>query len=790
MIRPVLAEGEAPAARAAVCLAAGTFLGAWSTSGTSVALALVGTAGMALGILAPRKRRGAVARLAFVSFWAAAGFLSGRERIAVPAARARLAFRDAPVAPGRATLVEGVLTDFWSGRPPRARATMRARRLGVDGGSLDFPGEVAVFVSGAEALSARADRGARVQMTGRLEPEDLAASDREVALPWPRYRLSVKSAMLVEPRGITLLSVLTWPNRALTACLPAARPQEPWFDRDVRGPLAALLLGRTAELDRGMVARYRRGGLYHLLVVSGLHVVLAAGLVALALGLAGIRGKWRDAALIGSVFLFVLVGGANPPAVRAGLVLGVLLSTRLLERPISNAQAIGLSGLALFLAWPDQIFSVGAVLTFAAVCGIALFSRPIRERLPARPEWLFGGLAVALAAECATAPVLFWRFNIVAAGAWITAPATVPLAGALIGCGAVLLALYALGLPAGPVAALFALGSRALELLAERAAGAAFLRPTPPLAGVLVVGALLVVAALGPRWLRLPAGAGAGALFLALALRSGPAGPRKGFSIEALDVGQGDAILLRWNRRAILVDGGGPFDLLATDFGRTRLVPKLLDRGVTRLDAVLLTHPHPDHGLGLFAVLDELPVGELWRSTGEDDGAIYTRLDGAARARGVPVRPLEALTVWELEGARLSALRSGGRRRKLDGVNNQSVVALFERDGRSALLTGDAGAPSEAELLEAGALLPVDVLKVAHHGSRTATTPAMLFATRPRLALLSCGRHNRFGHPAPETLAALSRFCVPLLRTDERSDAGAEVVPGATRLFWRGTERP
>ncbi len=790
MIRPVLAQGEAPAARAAVCLVAGTFLGAWSTSGTAAGLALAATAGAALGILAPANRRGASARLAFVTFWAAVGFLSGRERIAVPAARAGLAFRDAPAAPDRATLVEGTLTDFWSGRPPRARATMHAERLGVNGSWVDFPAEVAVFVSGEEPLGARADRGARLRMTGHLEPEDLAASNREITLPWPRFRLSVKSARLVEPRGITMLSILTWPNRALAARLPPDRPQEPGFDRDLRGPLAALLLGRTAELDRGMVARYRRGGLYHLLVVSGLHVVLAAGLVAFALGLFGIEGKRRDALLIASVFLFVLVGGANPPAVRAGLVVGILLATRLLERPISSAQAIGLSGLALFLAAPGQIFSVGTVLTFAAVSGIALFSRPIRARLPPQPEWLFGGLAVAFAAECATAPVLFWRFNIVAAGAWITAPLSIPLSGALIGCGAILLALYALGLPAGPVAALFALGTRSLEFFAERAAGAAFLRPTPPLTGVCLVGALLVVAALGPRRLRRPAGAGAGALFLALALRSGPTGPSRGFSIEALDVGQGDAILLRWNRRAILVDGGGPFDLLATDFGRTRLVPKLLDRGVTRLDAVLLTHPHPDHGLGLFAVLDELPVGELWRSAGEDDGAIYARLDDAAQAHGVPVRALEALTVRELEGARLSVLRSGGRRRKLDGVNNQSVVALFERGGRSALLTGDAGAPSEGELLAAGALTPVDVLKVGHHGSRTATTPEMLAVTRPRLALLSCGRHNRFGHPAPETLAALSRFCVPLLRTDERSDAGAEVSPDATRVFWRGTERP
>jgi competence protein ComEC len=219
-------------------------------------------------------------------------------------------------------------------------------------------------------------------------------------------------------------------------------------------------------------------------------------------------------------------------------------------------------------------------------------------------------------------------------------------------------------------------------------------------------------------------------------------------------------------------------------------VPKLLDRGVTRLDAVMLTHPHPDHALGLFAVLEEVPVGEFWRSAGEDEGGLYARLAAAAASRRVPVRALAAGDVWEKEGARLEVLQSGGPARKTDGVNNQSLVAVFARDGRRALLTGDAGAPVEGELLRGGALAPVDVLKVGHHGSRTSTTAAFVSAIRPRVALLSCGRRNRFGHPAAETLATLWRFCVPVVRTDERSDARVDLLPGATRLSWRGLEGP
>ena len=794
MIRPVLDDGAAPAARAALCVVAGVFAGAWSVRGEAEAVGLLGGA-IAVLAAAPRGRR-AARGLAFASLWLAAGFLAGRLRLAIPAAQSEEAFRRAD-AGAFSDSVEGVLEDFWNGEPPRARTTLRSRRIQTAGGWIPFPAEVVVYLSGEAPAARLPDRGDRVRLTGRLEREDLPASERELPLPWPRYRLSVKSARLVERQGATLLSAVTFPNRFLFRAATRAHGSEASGagreDAGVRGPLAALLLGRTSELDRGLVARFRRGGLYHLLVVSGLHVLLAVGLAGFLLERLRVEGKRRDAALLVAVGLFVLVGGANPPAVRAGIVVGVFLLTRLLERPVTGAQAVGLSACVLFLASPRQVFSVGTVLTFAAVLGIASFAAGIAAVLPGKPRWLFSGLAASLAAQCATAPVLLWRFNLVAAAAWLTAPLAIPLSAVLIALGGLVLLLDAAGLAwaAGPPARLFAAGVSILEWTADRAAGAAFLRPTPPLAGVLAVGALLVAAARTRGRLRAGAAAGAVAAFLVLALRSGPRGPADGFSIEALDVGQGDAILLRWRDRAVLVDGGGPFDAVSTDFGRTRVLPKLLDRGVTRLDAVLLTHPHPDHALGLFAVLEELPVARLLRSSGDDEGRLSERLEAVAGSRRVPVRTLVDgdVLAWP-DGGRLTVLHSGGRRRKTDAVNNQSVVALFERGGRSALLTGDAGAPTEADLAAGGALTPVDVLKVGHHGSRTSTSAALLEGIHPRVALLSCGRGNRFGHPAPDTLATLARFCVPVLRTDRRSDCRIELTPHATRLRWRGSEGP
>src|SRR5262249_39632301 len=199
------------------------------------------------GVIGTSSLRGGerVASFAFGVFWLGLGFLSGLSRVALPAQQARESFYRLPLGRDRADRVEGVLTDFWVGQPPRAHSRLRAQRLFVDGQWRPFPADVLLFVSGEEPVARGGDRGDRVLAVGHLVAEGPPVSERDIPVPWPVYRISVKSALRLEREGPTWLSRVTFLNRWLFDKLPSPRSRGAAFDRDVRGPLAALLLGRT-----------------------------------------------------------------------------------------------------------------------------------------------------------------------------------------------------------------------------------------------------------------------------------------------------------------------------------------------------------------------------------------------------------------------------------------------------------------------------------------------------------------------------------------------------------------
>lgn len=583
------------------------------------------------------------------------------------------------------------------------------------------------------------------------------------------------------------------PRRRVRQWVPLGAPRPPPDTRRFRalqhgGLLQALATGDRSALDPSTTDLLTRTGTRHLLAISGLHVGLVAALVWAAarallgpLRLAG-RPRLTDAAAAAAALtvaaLYAQRVGWPVSTQRAVVMVAVASVGRALQRDLSPWNLLGVAAWAVLLVDPTQARAPGFLLSFGAVVGMLTVTpwvlRWVPPDVPWPLRWLVGSVAATVGAQAGTLPVSAWLFQQLAPLGAVTNL----VAGPLLGGVAVPAALVGATLPAGadPLA-------QGILWVADRVVEVALtvlrwldVAPWAPAVGPL--GALALACALATR--RRPL-LGVGLVLVALA--PSPRLHPSRLVVTFLAVGQGDAALVELpDGRRWLVDGGpSPRPVLQW----------LRRRGIRRLDAVVLSHPHPDHSGGLDAVLQELEVGSLWVPRPPERGEQrYLSLWHTAFARGVPIR---GPTDDPGPGLALLHPQPGFTAPAHSRVNEESLVLQVTHGRRRVLLTGDIEAAAEAAL--APRTGPVDVVKAPHHGSRTSSSTAFAEATRPAIVVVSCGPDSRFGHPHPQALAAWrgARW----LRTDR--DGTVEVSTDGDRLWvrtwrvgwgWRGIRRP
>jgi competence protein ComEC len=532
-----------------------------------------------------------------------------------------------------------------------------------------------------------------------------------------------------------------------------------------RAPLVdALVIARTGELDPEIRERYARSGLAHILSISGLHVGFIAawlGLLLRALGL-GPRARFGAATTLIAAYCWLL--GLPAPATRAAVMLALDGLARLRQRVVAPRGIIAVAGLVVLVLDPWAVRSVGAWLSVSAVAAV-IWAVRATQRSP-RTLRLF---APAVAATLVTAPICALTFGTVAPIGILANLVAIPL-GAVAVPGVIVALLSSWGLLAAGSGVCLAL----LDLIAAAAAAIPaghIVMEAGWRATALWLGALAVA-----WWLwrtpRRPWLFGARLAFIGALLSwttLGHAFTRlsdcRCLTVHFLDVGQGDAVALRTPAgRWVLVDGG-PRSAGGGDAGRRVVVPFLRRAGAVRVAAVVATHAHADHVGGLPAVLSALPV-DLVLEPGEPLGeAPYLEFLAASEASGARWRAARAGDRLDLDGVRFTVLSPDSAWAAVTtDPNEESVVLLVEYGHVRLLLTGDAGLPVELRL--AGRIGDLDVLKVGHHGSRSATSEAWLDEARPEIAVISVGARNTYRHPAPEVVARLAAHGVHVHRTD------------------------
>jgi competence protein ComEC len=629
---------------------------------------------------------------------------------------------------------------------------------------------------------------------------------------------------------------------------------------EVAGVLRAMLLGDRSFVDRAESADFQRTGVFHVLVVAGLHV----GAIAYLLFWLGRRLRFSvvltAAITLTLLFSYVAMVEQRPPVLRAALMAGIVALGAVFFRRLDLLNSAAVAALLLLVARPLLVADPSFQLTFVAIGCIAGIAAPWLERrvqpyvralrgwrdvprdtiydpkaaqfridLRSVIRWitshfpstlsqpieysLAGGVAlslrlfelfvITLVLQIGMQPLMTSAFHRVTLAAPLVNLLAVPLMGVMVPLGFATILGGVLFPALGRVLAVV-LGWLTTVLLATvRYFGVVghwnYRVPGPPVwltilffAAGIFLAVTLRANIRSRKWL---GRAGATVLVAsAVVIATFPFRPqwhRGKMELTVLDVGQGDSLfLVSPGGKTLLIDGGGAFagfpgkpERNGIDPGEEAVSPYLWSRGFKRIDFIAITHGHQDHVGGLTAVLENFHVGTMWIGR-EISGSAQERLEDLARQRGVKI-------VHEVRGERMEWDGAAGEVLWPESVigdpavpakNNDSIVMRWGLGEHAFMLPGDAEKQVERQLLTEIPIdnLRADVLKVGHHGSKNSTTEEFLEAVHPRVAVISAGENNPYGHPSPELLERLEHAGVRILRTDR--DGAVHILTDGKQL--------
>lgn len=560
--------------------------------------------------------------------------------------------------------------------------------------------------------------------------------------------------------------------------------------------VASVVFGhRVTKLDNATKETFARAGVMHVVAASGLHLGMLLGPLFLMQLLLPSRLQLLGYAFVALLlFLYAVMAGLSPSVLRALIMALLFVASFSLRERYDALSALGFSCLTLLFLDTGRLYDVGFQLSFVAAAGILLYLPWVSHFAPARDRpmgsvlhALYIVFALSVVATVFTLPLVAYHFYRLPLLSVFTSLYAVPLAALIV----------PLGLLHGLVVPLFSHLLTGAGLLMARCSEIAAALPLsnvqsapPHPAYLLALYGLLVGFAVAPQRSRRPLTALLAAVALLPALFA--LWPKPALFV-ALDVGQGDSLFARSSSgRVLLIDGGGPItEREGSDFlGTMVLRPFLAASGVKRVDALLVTNPDQDHYLGFKPILDFFPVGQLLIPDIERFPPRFEAFLSLARLKGIPILRLHEGMRLELDGSLKGVVlhppRGGGR---FEGVNNKSVVLHLQTPAGTLLLTGDVEQDAEEHLLKQGAVLDADVLKVAHHGSRTSSTASFLRLVSPGVALVSAGRGNRYGHPHPDVVARLRAEGATVLTTQEHGALILRLQQPLTVEGWATKER-
>lgn len=740
-------------------------------------------------------------------------FLLGAGKIAADANLRRSNLVSSFIAPGDTCTMTGVVTEIPRRGPASIRFIIEADSVVTRSGAAEAEGGVAVYLrrlGASESIVGLLTYGRHVRLRGELVQLMRARNPGEFDAGRFMELSDIYASLMVARLDTADLGPEETGGFLASLVYPLRRSAGHRIDSLMGGEeamfLKGLLIGERSEISPDVRTAFVNAGVMHIIAVSGLHVAIVVLMLLFVLQILRVPEQVRVIPLCLLLAYYNFLTGGAASVTRSVIMAMVFLAGKALQRRVDIYNTLAVSGAIILLIDARQLFQPGFQLSFVAVFALVYLTPKVyalRKALPPsladrRPvALLFGALAVSIGAGLGTLPFTSFYFQKISVIGFAANLVIVPLSNVILALGMLAVGISYVSWWVGSIyaGATSVLTTFLLKLVAVFGfAPFAFLESRFDV----VDAALFYLAVAILLKFRDPASRKLAFILLLLFLNLWVYSRQfRGLSsgslrATALDVGQGDAILLEFpDGGSLLVDAGAL--TFSVDAGGRFIVPYLGHERIQRLAAVLLTHQHSDHYGGLSSVMRSIDVGEFMSTGIESTSAWGRQFRKLVDSIGIPQRIVRSGDrIGGFGNARIyllyppDAVRGEGTGERIN-FNNRSIVMKVCYGSTSLLLMGDAEFEAEDAVVSAyGSFLRSDIIKVAHHGGDTGTGPRLLDAVHPSLALVSVGARNKFGHPAASVIARLRGNGCAVLRTDS---AGAIVLEsnGTTweRVEWR-----
>ena len=686
--------------------------------------------------------------------------------------------------------IVGSITDEPAIADDLTRMTLRAHEIIIRGATYKTSGNVSLFV---KVPKDQIVYGNKIQVSGKLSLIVATSNPGISSYADLMEKRDVRCQMFSSGSGVKILErssgnplirlSLLLRNKLISVI--HASSNEPYSSM-----IGSIIFGsRASPLPDELKDTYRTAGVIHLFIVSGLQVSIIVSVILALCKFAGLSriARLSTVSFINVIFAFVV--GAGPSIIRAVIMSEAALIANVFERETDFYSSLSLAAFIILLFDPRNIFEMGFQSSFAATWALFHIAPAIEEKLKSTVlKPLSGPLSISIAPPLATSPIILYNLGQVSFVSVLSNFVIVPWLEMTVILGFVSTLIGIIFLPFAYVlnnvlTVILIMLNSFVCFFAGLPYACRYFQP-PHLAIIFAYYIILIYMVevakgrvhINMNFNKLKPALIILALVFSLFFFWGHSNAAQDLTVTAIDVGQGDSILIEGpSGHKVLIDGGGRQEGSSSlsskedQIGRSIVVPFLRKKGINELDILILTHPHEDHVGGLPYVLESVKVDHVLDSGQAHPSRSYQHFLELINDKHVPYQLARAGQVVDLGGGAKGYILHPSEpfiTGTISDLNNNSVVIRLVYGKTSFLLMGDTAFEGEDRIMSLGYDLKSDVLKVGHHGSATSTSMNFLEAVRPEYAVISVGAKNKFGHPAPGTLERLENIGAKVYRTD------------------------